>query len=102
MPAVCRGRLTFRCLGCGVSERGTCTGSLLSGLVSEANQIKNRRKKKKGTKKETREGDLKALDAGTPVSTKWSHYDGSTPRNIKKGKLNSDVRWRPLLLNTRS
>ena len=51
----------------GVSERRTCTGSLSvpQGPGTEAIQITKRRKKNKGPKKETCEGDPNAVDVNS-------------------------------------
>ena len=71
--------------GINISERGTSTRSNFDphGHGTMSNQTTKRRKKKKGLKKKTREGDPKAVETCTPVPAKRSHSDGSTPRDSK-------------------
>ena len=56
-------------------EASGTTSVVEVGSHSGAGEITERRKNQKGPQKETREGNPKAVDAGTSVPAKRSHYD---------------------------
>ena len=78
----------------GVFEWDSSTGSLFGpqGPGMGVNQTVKRKKKNNVLRKETSRGDPAVADAGTPVPIKWSHSDGSTRRELKKGKPRGDNR----------
>ena len=77
--------------GAGVSERDASAGGLFG--PGDPVKAKNRKKKKsKGSKGGTGGGVLVTKGAGPPAPSKRNHSDGSTPRELKRGKLEPDDR----------
>ena len=77
--------------GAGVSERDTSAGGLFGHEDPE--KVKNRKKKRnEGLKGETGGGFLVTEGAGPSAPSKRNRSDGSTPRELKKGKLEDDDR----------
>ena len=80
--------------GSGASDGGISTGSLFSALQDPSSEVKptGKKKKNRGSRKKVGTGGLEMAGVASPASTKRNHSDGSTPRAIKKGKVDKDDR----------
>ena len=77
--------------GAGISKGDASAGNLFGH--QDAGKVKNRRKKKKKAWKGETGGLVSVtVGAGYPVPFKRNRSDGSTSRELKKGKLEEDVR----------